>query len=179
MTRVLLVTGARSLADSPDAERWARALIAEALAGCDLLIVGDADGPDAWALRAAWDHSNAEGAFYVRRYITRGRHAGWVVTEAEMRHRPWTSDVPPQKGDPAEMTRAWYLLRNDAMVRSAQTLRNRGHAVEVLALLDGRKPAKPAPGEKRRTRGTEHTVGLARKAGLPVDPRTWPADGGA
>ena len=42
MTRVLLITGARSLADDPAAEAWARAIIAEALAGVDLLIVGDA-----------------------------------------------------------------------------------------------------------------------------------------
>lgn len=39
MTRVLLITGARSLADDPAAEAWARGLIAEALAG-----VEDEDG---------------------------------------------------------------------------------------------------------------------------------------
>ena len=41
------------------------------------------------------------------------------------------------------------------------------------ALLDGRKPAVTKPGEKRPTRGTEHTVGLARAAGLLVDAQTW------
>ena len=45
MTRVLLVTGSRSLADDPAAERWARGLIREALDGVGLLIVGDAPWP--------------------------------------------------------------------------------------------------------------------------------------
>lgn len=51
MTRVLLVTGSRSLAAIPGAEAWARAKIAEALVGVDLLIVGDAEGPDAGEVR--------------------------------------------------------------------------------------------------------------------------------
>lgn len=46
----------------------------------------------------------------------------------------------------------------------------RGHAVTVLALLDGTK--RDAPG-RRATRGTEHTVGLARAAGLAVRVETW------
>lgn len=55
MTRVLLVTGSRSLADRPGAEAWARGLIHAALTGTDLLIVGDAPGPDAWAVEIGLD----------------------------------------------------------------------------------------------------------------------------
>ena len=170
MTRVLLVTGSRSLADHPGAEAWARALIRTALEGVALLIVGDAPGPDAWALREAWDHSTDGRAFYVRRYVTHGHHAGWVVTEAEMRRRPWTHDIPPRKGDPRDLTRAWYLLRNERMVVSARDLLNRGHVVTALALLDGTK--RDAPG-RRATRGTEHTAGLADRAGLCVMREVW------
>lgn len=52
MTRVLLVTGSRSLATIPGAEAWAREHIRRALEGVGLLIVGDAPGPDLWAERA-------------------------------------------------------------------------------------------------------------------------------
>ena len=157
MTRVLLVTGARSLADSRDAERWARALIAEALRDVDLLIVGDADGPDAWA----WDEARIDR----HRYWTRPAHAGSI----EARFHDGS-------------LQAWWtwgsrnthpLARNAAMVVDATGYRDAGEEVLGLALLDGRKPAKPKPGEKRPTRGTEHTVGLARKAGLLVDAQTW------
>ena len=44
MTSVLLATGSRSLARIPGAEAWARAILRDALAGVDLLIVGDAEG---------------------------------------------------------------------------------------------------------------------------------------
>jgi len=43
----------------------------------------------------------------------------------------------------------------------------------VLAPLDGCKPAVVKPGEKRPTRGTEHTARLARDAGLTVDAQMW------
>lgn len=174
MTRVLLITGARSLADSRDAERWARALIAEALAGVDLLIVGDAEGPDAWAAESVgrclvgeeWRGNDAE----CHRYLTRGRDAGWIVasggredSEQEYVAR-WTRIV---RG-------ATPLDRNAAMVRMAAGWRDRDADVRVLAFLDALKPAGS-------TRGTEHTVGLARAAGLTVVERVWPRDaaGGA
>jgi hypothetical protein len=59
------------------------------------------------------------------------------------------------------------------MVADAAGIMDAGDTVSVLALLDGRKPAVVQPGEKRPTRGTEHTAGLARAAGLTVDAQTW------
>jgi len=173
VTRVLLITGARSLADDPAAEAWARAIIAEALAGVDLLIVGDAPGPDAWAVGSTvrylvgeeWRGRDVE----CHRYITRGRDAGWVVS-------------PDDDGETTRVAR-WSragdshpLKRNAAMVRDAVALRDDPLMmadVRCLALLDGRKPAVVKPGEKRPTRGTEHTARLARAAGLTVDAQTW------
>lgn len=158
MTRVLLITGARSLADSPDAERWARALIAEALAGCDLLIVGDAPGPDAWA----WDES--AGVTEERhRYMVRGRQAGAIearsINDEALAWWAWG------KG------RAHPLDRNAAMVRDAVGFRDRdGDDVRCLALLDGTKRDEPG---RRATRGTEHTAGLAERAGLTVRREVW------
>lgn len=169
MTRVLLVTGARSLADDPAAEAWARGLIAAALVGTDLLIVGDAPGPDAWALNeTTWLMSTT---LKVRCYRTHGIDAGWITEPAQgqwWRVARWA--------EPRSMLSARYpLMRNAAMVADCKEMHadSAWHTVSVLALLDGRKPAVVPPGEKRPTRGTEHTVGLARAAGLTVDARTW------
>ena len=168
MTRVLLVTGARSLADDPDAEAWARGLIAAALVGVDLLLVGDASGPDAWASRIQRDALRR-----VECYRTHGLNIGWVDTahcEEWDRVRRWS---PPR----AIHSTRYPLMRNAAMVRDAAALRDDPLMmadVRCLALLDGRKPAVVKPGEKRPTRGTEHTARLARAAGLTVDAQTWP-----
>ena len=165
MTRVLLVTGARNLADNRAAEVWARGLIAAALVGVDLLIVGDAPGPDAWACRIQRDALRR-----VECYRTHGLNIGWVDTahcEEWDRVRRWS---PPR----AIHSTRYPLDRNAAMVATARANMLRGHTVSVLALLDGRKPAVVQPGEKRPTRGTEHIARLARDAGLTVDAQTWP-----
>lgn len=158
MTRVLLITGARSLADSPDAERWARALIAEALAGCELLIVGDARGPDEWAWTIA-------GNIVVNcdEYVTGGPNAGKIAEHRGIgapridRRWAWHGTTRP-------------LARNAVMVSDAEKLRIDGHDVRVLALLDGTKRDEPG---RRVTRGTEHTAGLAERAGLSVRREVW------
>ena len=158
MSRVLLITGARSLADDPAAEAWARGIIAEALAGVDLLIVGDAPGPDAWA----WEISR--GVVESRhRYWSRREHAGSIeARDADDQLIAWWTWGSRRTGP---------LDRNAAMVTDAAP--QEGEHVSVLALLDGRKPAVVQPGEARPTRGTEHTARLARDAGLTVDAQTW------
>lgn len=162
MTRVLLITGARSLADDPAAEAWARGLIAEALAGVDLLIVGDAPGPDRWAMSEGRDLSHG-----VHVYWTRGKDAGWILVPDGEGEASYEGRWAP-RGSPTGP-----LARNAAMVAHAARMLRGAADVSVLALLDGRKPAVVQPGEDRPTRGTEHTVGLARAAGLTVDAQTW------
>ena len=161
MTRVLLVTGSRSLADHPGAEAWARGLIHAALIGVDLLIVGDAPGPDAWAAEIASSHDKR-----VRRYDTHGVHAGWIV---EAQYDLWCPVA--RWATPAMEGRRFPLHRNEAMVRDVASLAmTRQWSAHVLALLDGTK--RDAPG-RRATRGTEHTAGLAERAGLSVQREVW------
>lgn len=171
VTRVLLITGARSLADDPAAEAWARGLIAAALVGVDLLLVGDAPGPDAWAWEIARDTVREQ-----RQYCTRSGHAG----DVRVRFRSTVADT--RRSTPRWSTWRWALpgasthplVRNAVMVIDVAEVSLSRHLIAgVLALLDGRKPAKPKPGEKRPTRGTEHTARLARDAGLTVDAQTW------
>ena len=161
MTRILLVTGARSLATRPGAETWARGLIHAALAGVDLLIVGDASGPDAWAWEIASSHDRR-----VRRYDTHGVHAGWIV---EAQYDLWCPVA--RWATPAMEGHRYPLHRNEAMVRDVASLAmTRQWSAHVLALLDGTK--RDAPG-RRATRGTEHTAGLAAHAGIVVQREVW------
>lgn len=161
MTRVLLVTGARSLADDPAAERWARGLIREALDGVGLLIVGDATGPDAWAWEIATTMPVTE-----RLYLSQWRYTGLLrivdrhPERATRERADWWADGGVHPID-----------RLPAMVRHAKDYTARQWDVRVLALLDGR--AHP-----RVTRdGTEHTAGLAERAGLAVTRETWRGEG--
>jgi hypothetical protein len=158
VTRVLLITGARTLATRPGAEAWARDHITRSLRHADLLIVGDADGPDAWA----WDETTwlMSPTLKVRCYRTHGDDAGWI-TEPEQ--GKWQRVTRWDAGD------THPLKRNAAMVSNASSKRIAA-TVSVLALLDGLKV--DAPGQ-RATRGTEHTVGLARAAGLTVREEVW------
>ena len=172
MTRVLLITGPRSLADDPAAEAWARGEIRSALPGVDLVVVGDArEGVDPWA----WDEA-ATPERPVRVYRTRGPHAGCIWIAGEREFERWTTVAPPSNAAEYWEWARWLKSRNAAMVRDIAAMRDAGHDVRVLALLDGRKPAVVKPGEDRPTRGTEHTVGLARAAGLTVTDRVWPRD---
>lgn len=193
MSRVLLVTGARSLATRPGAEAWARALIAEALAGVDLLIVGDAPGPDAWAWEIAerlWFDGLTQSAEErdrcfidpcaayrsINGYATSGSFTGDVILHDGYIHGGkyvvctafrWARSKRPRGG---EEYRQWFLDRNAAMVRDAEEMAAQGRVVTVLALLDGAKA--DAPG-RRATRGTEHTAWLAERAGLSVRREVW------
>lgn len=171
MTRVLLITGARSLADDPAAEAWARGLIAEALAGVGLLLVGDAPGPDAWAAMDSGATSSLVSERVLWIYCACGPNAGAIVKwhRCLWSRRQWA--LPGTSTHP--------LKRNAAMVADCKRFAAADPTVSVLALLDGRKAAVVKPGEKRPTRGTEHTARLARDAGLTVDARTWTPKGGA
>jgi len=143
MKRILLVTGSRVLASSMHEER-AKALLAaycEAYAPT-LIVTGDADGPDDWAASWAIEH-----AIDLRIYAL----DGWVHTAGQLR-RPW-SKAPRAPGtfcDP--------LDRNAAMVREVAEQRAKGAHVEVFGL----------EAVWSSTRGTAHTLGKARAAGLAI-----------
>ena len=160
MTRVLLVTGSRSLAASAGADAWARALIRRALDGVDVLIVGDAPGPDRWAVQEGDDAVAHE----MRVYWTRGRDAGCILVPTGDGEVSYGGRWAPRGAS------THPLARNAAMVRDAAALAAQGADVRCLALLDGTK--HDAPG-KRATRGTEHTAGLAERAGLTVQREVW------
>lgn len=160
----LLVTGSRSLAsgrrlDSASRkEAWARAILKatiDALPPESTLIHGGATGPDAWAQEAI-DARRYELGYllYAHTYAADGRRWVWSIGDGD----EWWSQDRWHPADPGP------LARNRHMVEVAlPALAASGHAPRVLALVD---PAS-------RTKGTDHTVRLALKAGYPVDRREY------
>ena len=153
--RVLLVTGSRALSDTHAAEVWARGMLRERITReiVDSVVAGDARGPDEWA------HEIAPPGLWCARWCLDGavlcslgsnwhEEARWLVRGVP---RPSTSEAWVQRA----------LARNRAMVEHAA---RRPEGVRVLALL--------APWS--RTRGTQHTMRLAREHSLPVEVLTCP-----
>lgn len=152
---ILLVTGSRSLADTPAAERWARGELGRVMAAelsLTRLVVGDAYGPDAWAKEIALDTAGA----IMDVWFAIGPR--WVFDTDPPTRTWWNADGRPRV-DP--------FGRNRAMVAHVAATYPRPD-VRVLALF--------APWS--RTHGTGHTVVLARRAGLAVEERVCPAEHG-
>lgn len=144
MRRALLVTGSRALAGSA-CERMAHDVVSRAIDGVDVVIVGDASGPDAWAL----GYATARGVT-DRRYCLNGT----VMCRSDVRRR-WI-DAPTLEAAPPYRV---PLLRNAAMVAelAARAARQPDEwEVSYLALV----------AQWSQTHGTEHTARLAREAGI-------------
>jgi hypothetical protein len=153
--RVLLVTGSRALTDTPEAEAWAQDELARRITreAVRSVVTGDARGPDEWA------HPDELGIWGVR----------WCLSgdvDFRLGGDWWTEKRWLPRGTPRPSSHdAWAqraLARNRAMVTHVADC-DPGN-VRVLALL--------APWS--RTRGTQHTMRLAREHGLPVEVLSCP-----
>lgn len=149
--RALLVTGSRALADDRETHQWAwEALIREVYQWRpDLVLNGGARGPDAWSSRLA-------------RIV--GVPCYELLTTGEVRTigKPHPDYAPGRDGRWHD-TAADPLTRNRALVTACDELVTQLATVRVLALLS----------PDSSTRGTAHTVGLARRAGLEVVERIY------
>lgn len=165
--RILVVTGARVLDVDDRPRRWARMRVAEAITDtlfttggpADLVVHGDAAGPDRWAEDLATYLLLPRVVFSL---VLPGRPVSrsgsrWRATRDADRY---TYDGP--------------LPRNAVMMRWAADRRAEGHVVEVLALT--------APWSN--TGGTRHAMARAEELELPVihydaPDDAWPRDRGA
>lgn len=151
---LVCVTGSRALTGHADARAWLRAEL-DRLAPA-VVVTGDARGPDAWALEWCADAANMNSMVYaLDGMVHHQRHHALFAWKAAYR---W-ADVPPSEcRDP----RPWPWLRNEAMLRAvAESTVDAEVTVVGLRCPDA------------TTRGTEHTLGLARAAGLPIVERTF------
>lgn len=144
--RALLVTGSRALADDREAHQWAwETLIREFYRWRpDLVLNGGARGPDAWSSRLA----RIVGVPCYELLLD------GTVGVVGAPH----ADYAPGRDGRWHSTAADPLTRNRALVTACDELVTQLATVRVLALLS----------PDSSTRGTAHTVGLARRAGLEV-----------
>lgn len=171
---VLLVTGSRSLEKLNEAtkdrvhEAWRRRFH-ELGKHANLIVAGDADGPDYWALcyaeRSDWAQYEC---WSLDGYVETSRDGG--------RARKWQKD-----GDPPRGSREHPLVRNGRMVRHVEGLRG---AVETLAPDNWTGPGYETRllcvgfvDPDSRTHGTDHTLRLARQAGIWTARYVWRGDG--
>lgn len=153
--QVVIVTGARILADDPASVAWAREILTRELASATLVVAGDAREPDQWAHEIArgfvapiaCEQWRVDGDIRYR-YANRG---GWHTSD-----RWCDGDTPLDRRRP--------LARNAAMVAAYDPFRT--HATVRLVALHH---------ALAKTQGTAHTVGLARAAGIDVTEYTWRA----
>lgn len=157
--QIVIVTGARILADDPAAVAWAREILTRELASATLVVAGDARGPDQWA------HEIAQGMvapIACERWCINGRiekHTVHHAVRGEFFHAGCWADASTTR-DPQRRP----LARNAAMIAAYDPFRT--HATVRLVALHHALAT---------TNGTAHTVSLARKAGIDVTEYTWRA----
>lgn len=155
--KILLVTGSRALNDTAAARAWAMDLLCVRIgrlpyANASVWTGGCARSPDTWAEQLARKRGLMRVTFSLD---------GWIYRDGK-RTDLWS----PAETEPAVHDRkTWPLVRNAAMI---ERLVGGGNQATVLALR--------APWAC--THGTEHTVELARRAGIVVEEQMCPAEHG-
>lgn len=147
---LLIVTGARRIAERPEAFADARAwLLARVLVLNPVgIVTGDARCIDEEAQSIAekrgipWQVYDKHG----------------MIQRSEGRSVWWTNDLPPAADAGRHAWAAWLHRRNETMVRRTAMLRDR-YDVRLAGLFSS------TPG----TSGTGMTVDCARAAGIPCD----------
>jgi hypothetical protein len=158
-TPILMVTGARALADLDDSAAWARARIAEALRAHpgSYVLTGDARGPDTWAVEAS-----------VARHVILDRHGRTRAQIVRDGHEGWWIEPPHPPAVPGGLHewRDRLLARDRALVALARRYADHGYTIHVLALM----------ASWSKTHGTRYTAQRARVTGLDVTALTYPKD---
>lgn len=155
---ILLVTGSRTIAGNAALERWVRESLHPRMTGATLVVAGDAAGADAIA------HEMAQ-----RRRVVSHR---WCVSgEIQSRTRQfWFGGGTWADERTTKDPRKRPLERNAAMVANYAGMLHRGSTVRAVGFVDAASP----------THGTDHTLRLCKRAGVPTERLVWEttADGG-
>lgn len=178
MSRILLVTGSRALEGSAHEPRarqilWSVCSVFEP----DVLVCGDASGPDAWAAELARNH-----IIGLRKYALDGH----VYDAVGGRLHPWiaptkTSEPTPEPTSERQAALAAVaaaaakveshvsrpLERNKAMVSRCAAAMAAGSIVEAIALEATWSPTKGTASTARRARTARITVTHVSFPGAP------------
>lgn len=156
--RVLIVSGARVLADVPEHVEWVRAQIRARAEHVGVIVTGDARGPDVEARAVAREIGVACFVYTLRGTIERDGEAVGC----------WTTCKPPPDIRPELRTRgdralwkAWCLHRDRQMVKQGARRLAQGYRVRMLALF--------APAGLSKTEGTAYTASCAEEFKIPVE----------
>lgn len=152
MASALLVCGSRSLTRDPDRLAWVTDTLRAVLSPRpDLLVHGGARGPDEMADAEAARVQVPDILTFYPNGTLRQRRVDEPPLVATYHFSEW------HDGDPGP------LVRNRAMVMYVSRLAPLGWTVRVVGLVDATSA----------TRGTDHTLRLARAAGLTVERLVW------
>lgn len=149
MKRVLIVCGSRSLFGNIKRYEWAVELIQREvfLFKPDLIVTGDAAGPDTWA-----DEAFSGPVFHYTKY-------GTVLNRNEYVARWGKDEDAPGPVANKAIWKAWLLHRDRVMVQVvAKKVKEEGYTASLLALVD----------PKSETHGTEFTASRAEALQIPV-----------
>lgn len=164
---VLLVTGSRSLADLSGTSLGCDDILQPLIEQSNLVVFGDARGPDLWAEQLA--------RISRRVHTWRWQLDGRVIDCGLVCVRRWYPEDGYKGKQPAP------LARNAAMVQAVASLRG---SVETLAPTGYTGPGYETRiicvgfvDPDSRTHGTDHTLRLARRAGIWCARYVWRGDG--
>jgi len=156
---VLVVSGSRSLVDTPAAEEWARGVLGDivsALPEGSAVVAGDARGPDAWALAIA---ASVPRIIHCVCYALDGSR--YVNGEFS---NTWARANDQRAND----RKTWPLVRNTRMCLDAGVRLREGIIIAAAGFV--------APWSK--TRGTMHTVNRLRAEGIYAETFVCPREFG-
>lgn len=152
---ILLVCGSRSLATRAVTRGWVEESLHSRITGTMLVVAGDAIGPDVLAHEMALNRR-----IQCARWCVDGR-VQYRFLDQWYNEARWDSDATT--ADP----RRRPLERNAAMVawcaRRLAEASGPGDVVRALGLVDEGSP----------TRGTDHTLRLCERVGIPVERKVW------
>ena len=148
---ILLACGSRTLAASGARITGVGECIHAHIGGAQLVVAGDAIGPDAQAHQMAFNRRIPSARWHVD-----GRVQYRLLLD-------WTDEARWDTDDTTTDPRKRPLARNLAMVAWCADRITRGDTVRCLALID----------RASKSHGTEHTAAACERAGIVVVRRVW------
>jgi len=157
MPTIYVVSGSRSLADTPWGESWVCQTLRSIFSPTDVLMTGYAEGPDRWSLHIANDLGMPWYSYHQSGNInvSNGTVRSWCKGRRD----------PPSGMDPHWKWKEWFLFRDSVLVEHAAKFARKGLTVEVLGFVDPNSP----------TQGTAATLTMSEKNNLKVNRVPLPA----